>query len=94
MLALVLMVVFLLRLENLKTKHGVPALQVLQAFLKTWVGHEPDDLERYFSNYAKNESVVTDVVLAESKETESRLCPARAYIPARSSRSGATTSPN
>ena len=39
------MVVFLLRLENLKTKHGIPALQVLQSFLKTWVAHEPDDLE-------------------------------------------------
>jgi putative membrane protein len=70
MLALVLLVVFLLRLENLKTKHGVPALQVLQAFLKTWVGHESDDLEKYFSSYAKSESIVTDVVLAESKETK------------------------
>ena len=67
-LALILMVVFLLRLESLKTKHGVPALQVLQAFLKTWVVQEPDDLERYFSNYARSESVVTDVVLAESGE--------------------------
>jgi putative membrane protein len=67
-LALVLMVVFLLRLENLKTKHGIPALQVLQAFLKTWVVQEPDDLERYFAHYARSESVVTDVVLAESGE--------------------------
>ena len=65
--ALILMVLFLLRLENLKTKHGIPALQVLQSFLKTWVAHEPDDLEGYFSNYAESESVVTDVVLAESK---------------------------
>jgi putative membrane protein len=66
--ALVLMMVFLLRLKNLKTKNGIPALQVLQAFLKTWVVQEPDDLERYFSNYARSESVVTDVVLAESGE--------------------------
>ena len=70
LLAMILMVIFLLRLESLKTKHGVPTLQVLRAFLKTWVGHEPDDLEKYFSSYAKNESVVTDILLAQSKETE------------------------
>jgi putative membrane protein len=68
LLALVLTVGFLLRLENLKTKHGIPALQVLQAFLKSWVVQEPGDLEGYFSNYARSESVVTDVVLTESGE--------------------------
>jgi putative membrane protein len=64
-LALILILGFLLRLKSLKTKHGVPTLQVLQAFLKTWVTQEPGDLEGYFSNYAKSEPVVTDVILAE-----------------------------
>lgn len=66
-LALILILGFLLRLKSLKTKHGVPTLQVLQAFLKTWVTQEPGDLEGYFSNYAKSEPVVTDVILAEGK---------------------------
>ena len=64
-LALILILVFLLRLKRLKTKHGIPTLQILQAFLKTWVTQEPGDLERYFATYAKSESVVTDVILAE-----------------------------
>jgi putative membrane protein len=67
-LALILILVFLLRLKRLKTKHGIPTLQILQAFLKTWVTQEPGDLEKYFSNYAKSESVITDVILAQGKD--------------------------
>jgi putative membrane protein len=73
--AMVLMVAFLLRLTNLRTKHGIPALQVLQAFLKTWVGHEPEDLEKYFSKYAHTESVSTDVMLAKGKEDVAFVLP-------------------
>jgi putative membrane protein len=69
-LALILILGFLLRLKSLKTKQGVPTLQILQAFLKTWVTQEPGDLEGYFSNYAKSEPVVTDVILAEGKGEE------------------------
>jgi len=65
--ALAVMVGLLIRLGNLKTKHGVPAFWVLQAFLKTWAGHYPDELEQYFSEYAQQENVVTDIVLAEGK---------------------------
>ncbi|MDA4113869.1 MAG: DUF2070 family protein [Thaumarchaeota archaeon] len=68
MVALIAILVFLLRLKRLKTKHGIPTLQILQAFLKTWVTQEPGDLEKYFSNYAKSESVVTDVILAQGKD--------------------------
>jgi putative membrane protein len=64
LLALALLMVFLVKLQSLKTKHGVPALQVLQAFMKTWVGHHPEDLEQYFAKYAKSESVTTDVLFA------------------------------
>ena len=67
-LALALMMAFLIRLQGLKTKHGVPAPHLLQAFLKTWADHEPGELEDYFSKYAKSEPVVTDIVMAESKE--------------------------
>jgi putative membrane protein len=68
MVALVLILIFLLRLKRLRTKQGIPALQILQAFLKTWVTQEPGDLEKYFSSYAKSESVVTDVILAQGKD--------------------------
>ena len=64
--ALILMTVFLLRLQTIKTKQGTPSLQVLQAFLKTWVVHEPTDLENHFVEYATIEPVATDVMLAES----------------------------
>lgn len=71
--ALILMAVLSLRLQRLTTKRGVPALQLLQAFLKTWVVHEPGDLERCFSAYSKKERVVTDVVvLAGSVEGRRR----------------------
>lgn len=65
--ATVLIVALLLRLEKLKTRHEVPSLRILQAFLKTWVAHEPEDLERYFSSYARDEPVTTDVVLTENE---------------------------
>jgi putative membrane protein len=74
--ALALMAVLSLRLQRLKTNRGIPALQLLQAFLKTWVVHEPGDLERYFSAYSKKESVVTDViVLASSGERVALVLP-------------------
>jgi putative membrane protein len=67
-LALGAMLAFLTRLKGLRTKQGIPAPHLLQAFLRTWAGHEPGELEGYFSKYAKTETVATDIVLAESKE--------------------------
>jgi putative membrane protein len=70
LIALAVVLLLLVRLKSLKTKHGVPSLSVLQAFLRTWAGHEPGDLERYFSDYARGEIVLTDVLLTESRGTK------------------------
>ncbi len=70
LLAMALMMAFLLRLEGLKTRRGVPALRLLRAFLKTWVGHNPEDLEGYFSSYANKERVATDVMVAEGGQNK------------------------
>lgn len=63
-LALLICLIFLLRIKRVKTKTGTPSLDMLRAFLKTWVGHEPAELEGYFSSYAEREVVETSVLVA------------------------------
>lgn len=53
-------------IDRVKTKNGVSSLGILRAFLKTWVEHEPAELEAYFSMYAKRDSVITDVIIAQA----------------------------
>lgn len=65
-IVLVMMLVFLARIDAVKSKNGVSSLRILRAFLKTWVEHEPDELETYFSGYAKTDSVITDLIVAEN----------------------------
>lgn len=66
-LALALLVLFLLGLKRVKTARGTSSLQLLQAFLNTWVGQSPHELEGYFSSYAETQQVVTDVIVAEDR---------------------------
>ncbi len=47
----------------IKTKAGISSLELLRAFLKTWVEHEPTELEALFSMYAKQDSVPTDIII-------------------------------
>jgi putative membrane protein len=68
LIVLLMVTVFLWRIDSVKTKNGISSLEILRAFLKTWVGHEPAELETYFSRYAKRDSVTTDVVIAQTGE--------------------------
>jgi putative membrane protein len=63
---LIIVVLFLSRVDSIKTNNGISSLEILRAFLKTWVGHEPEELETYFSRYAKPDSVATDVIIAQA----------------------------
>lgn len=54
-------VVFLRKLGKFRNKHGITSLQLLQAFMKTWVAKHPSELETYFEMYSKNETVHTKI---------------------------------
>jgi putative membrane protein len=62
---LLMAIVFLAKIDMVKTKTGIPSLMLLRAFLKTWVEREPTELEAFFSLYARNDSVPTDIIIAE-----------------------------
>ena len=68
-------------------------IAVLQAFLKTWVGHNPEDLEGYFSSYANKERVATDVWWQKAGRRRSSSC-YQAYTQVPSTLWGVTTSQN
>lgn len=72
-IGLLLAVGFLLKLKSLKTKNGIVSLQLLNAFLKTWVVHEPGELETFFLTYAKEESVRTEIFLFKSQYSNTAL---------------------
>ena len=69
-IVLAIMLLFLSRVNSIKTRKGVPSLDILRAFLKTWVEGKPDDLETYFAGYAQPERVITDLVIARSDGSE------------------------
>jgi putative membrane protein len=54
-------IIFLLKLDKFRTKHGITSLQLLQAFMKTWVAKHPSELETYFEIYSKMETVQTKI---------------------------------
>jgi putative membrane protein len=62
---LAISLIFLLMINRVKTSNGVSSLQVLRAFLKTWVERDPVDLEAYFSAYAKEDSIWTEALIAD-----------------------------
>jgi putative membrane protein len=59
---------FLLRINSIKTRNGMHSLEVLRAFLKTWVEREPTELEGYFEKYSKNDSVITTIFMGQAGE--------------------------
>lgn len=60
---LFLALLFVAKMKHLKTtKHHITSLQLLQAFLKTWVSHDSEELEGYFRQYSKLEEVTTEVM--------------------------------
>jgi putative membrane protein len=63
-------VVFLSRLKHLRTENGIESVTLLQAFLKTWVEHEPSELEGCFLKYAKTQSVQTEVFVSKTGTRE------------------------
>ena len=73
LLVLASTVVFLSRLKHIRTENGITSLRLLQAFLKTWVEHEPSELEQCFLTYAKTRSVQTEVIVAKTGTRELSL---------------------
>jgi len=65
-------VIFLSRLKRVRTENGITSLRLLQAFLNTWVEHEPSELEGCFLTYAKTQPVQTEVIVAKAGTRE--LC--------------------
>ncbi len=65
-------VIFLRKLDKIRTKHGLTSLQLLQAFMKTWVAKHPRDLEAYFEIYSENETIHTKIFhfLSQGKKIE------------------------
>ena len=70
LLVLASSVVFLSKLERLRTENGITSLRLLQAFLNTWVEHQPRELEEYFLTYAETRSVQTEVIVAKTGTRE------------------------
>jgi putative membrane protein len=58
---------FLLKFKAFKTAGvGINSLQTFQSFLKSWVSHKPANLEKFFTQYSRDEHVVTRIVLVSS----------------------------
>ncbi|TLY13917.1 MAG: DUF2070 family protein, partial [Thaumarchaeota archaeon] len=49
------------------------AIHTLQAFLKTWAAHNPEELERALSRYSVEESVGTRVIKFETPKKQPTL---------------------
>ncbi len=60
--ALAVMVAFTLLLARKKTSHGHSAVSLFQAFMKTWAGQAPADLEAIISDHAEPAEVTTKVM--------------------------------
>ncbi len=67
---LLIVMVFLSRIDSVKTKKGVRSLDLLRAFLKTWVEGRPERLETYFASYAQPGSVTTDLLIAQHQDNK------------------------
>jgi putative membrane protein len=67
---------FLLKFKTFKAE-GAPitALQMLQSFLESWVSHKPAKLERYFTMYSQDQSVVTKMVVAQGSNPAALVLP-------------------
>jgi len=73
---LALTTVFLLKFKTFRTSEvGIGSLQTFQSFLKSWVSHDPTDLERYFTLYSHDKPVETKIVLAGDAQTASLVLP-------------------
>ena len=67
---LVIVSLFLARVNSVKTRKAAPSLDILRAFLRTWVEHKPDDLETYFAGYAQPEPVTSDLIIARNSDNQ------------------------
>jgi putative membrane protein len=70
-ITVILVLSFLLSIKRLRTaQHEIPSLRLLQAFLKTWVSKNPQELEQYFTTYSAPEETTTRVLkfTASSRE--------------------------
>ena len=64
---------FIYRLKAIRTLTNDSAIHTLQAFLKTWAAHNPEELERALSRYSVEESVGTRVIKFEMPKKQPTL---------------------
>ena len=68
--------IFMLRFKRFKTEgRGIDSLQTFQSFLKSWVSHNPADLEGHFSKYSHEEPVSTRIVVATGSNQVALVLP-------------------
>ena len=65
--ALAVMVGFPLLLRRRKTSLGHDALTLFQAFMKTWAGGDPDELERIIADHSEEVEITTKVMRFRTK---------------------------
>ena len=65
--------VFIYKLKAIRTLTNDSAIHTLQAFLKTWAAHNPEELERALSRYSVEESVGTRVIKFETPKKQPTL---------------------
>jgi putative membrane protein len=76
LVTLAMVVAFMLRFKRFKTAGaGIDSLQTFQSFLKSWVSHNPADLEGYFSKYSHEEPVATRIVVATGSNQVALVLP-------------------
>jgi putative membrane protein len=64
---------FIYKLKAIRTLTNDSAIHTLQAFLKTWAAHNPEELERALSRYSVEESVGTRVIKFEMPKKQPTL---------------------
>ncbi|HUK74306.1 MAG TPA: DUF2070 family protein, partial [Nitrososphaerales archaeon] len=76
LLILAMTTVFMLRFKRFKTEGaGIDSLQTFQSFLKSWVSHNPADLEGHFTKYSHEEQVATRIVVATGSNQVALVLP-------------------
>ena len=73
LVALGLLVAFPLMMRRRKTSVGHDSLSLFQAFMKTWVAGEADDLERIITDHSEEVGVVTKVLRFRTKAGDTFL---------------------
>jgi len=68
-----LAIIFIFKLKSIRTPTGDSAIHSLQAFLKTWAAHNPEELEKVFSRCSVEDSLGTRIIKFEAPQEQPTL---------------------